>query len=229
MTTGCASNFKVVHPVVTDRNRSYRQSGNCATNGTTNRMFAQSVARQVARLVSPRSCTIDSKTLHDWSHDHVRPVCDLLWFMIAGPEFWTWPSTLLRPNLVVRSPTTLWLIARLVSNLSAIHLILWPYIGHNMITSPVRLGINSSPPRAAYMRQWFGSALVQIMACCLFSAKPLSKPMLDYLRNKLQWNFNQNINLFIHEIASENIVCEMVAVQLGHTSFVPYRETSWFF
>ena len=31
---------------------------------------------------------------------------------------------------------------------------------------------------AAYMHQWTGSALVQIMACCLDGAKPLSKPML---------------------------------------------------
>ena len=62
--------------------------------------------RPVARLVSPRSCAIDSATLHDWSHDHVRPVCDLMRFVIASPEFWTWPSTLLRPNLLVRSPTT---------------------------------------------------------------------------------------------------------------------------
>ena len=39
---------------------------------------------------------------------------------------------------------------------------------------------NSSPPSAAYMRRWIGSALVQIMACRLFGAKPLSKPMLGY-------------------------------------------------
>ena len=38
--------------------------------------------------------------------------------------------------------------------------------------------LNASPPSAAYMRQWIGSALVQIMACRLFGAKPLSKPML---------------------------------------------------
>ena len=30
--------------------------------------------------------------------------------------------------------------------------------------------------------------------------------------NKLQWNFNQNTKLFIHENASEKIVCEMVAI-----------------
>ena len=40
--------------------------------------------------------------------------------------------------------------------------------------------LNSSPPSAPYMRRWIGSALVQIMACRLFSAKPLSKPMLGY-------------------------------------------------
>ena len=31
-----------------------------------------------------------------------------------------------------------------------------------------------------YMRQWIGSALVQIMACRLFGTKQLSKPMLGY-------------------------------------------------
>ena len=30
------------------------------------------------------------------------------------------------------------------------------------------------------MRTWIGSALLQIMACRLFGAKPLSEPMLDY-------------------------------------------------
>ena len=41
--------------------------------------------------------------------------------------------------------------------------------------------VNSSPPPSAtYMRLGIGSALVQIMACRLFGAKPLSKPMLGY-------------------------------------------------
>ena len=42
--------------------------------------------------------------------------------------------------------------------------------------------VNSSPPSAAYMHQWIGSALVQIMAYHLFGAKPLSKPMLGYFQ-----------------------------------------------
>ena len=33
---------------------------------------------------------------------------------------------------------------------------------------------------AAYMRQWTRSALVQVMACRLFGAKPLPEPMLAY-------------------------------------------------
>ena len=32
------------------------------------------------------------------------------------------------------------------------------------------------------------------------------------LRNKLQWNVNQNTKLFIHENVSENVVCEMAAI-----------------
>ena len=39
---------------------------------------------------------------------------------------------------------------------------------------------NLSPPSDAYMRQWIGSALVHIMTCRLFGAKPLSKLMLCY-------------------------------------------------
>ena len=42
--------------------------------------------------------------------------------------------------------------------------------------------INSFPPSAAYMRQWTASALLQIMACRLFGAKPLSKPMIGYCK-----------------------------------------------
>ena len=66
------------------------------------------------------------------------------------------------------------------------------------------------------MRQWIGSVLVQIMTYLLFGAKSLSEPILGYCyldpRNKLQWNFNQNIKLFIHENAYEKIVCETAAI-----------------
>ena len=37
-----------------------------------------------------------------------------------------------------------------------------------------------SEHHAEHMFQWIRSALVQIMACRLFGAKPLSKPMVGY-------------------------------------------------
>ena len=49
---------------------------------------------------------------------------------------------------------------------------------------------NSSPPSAAIMHQWTESALVQIMACRLDDAKPLSEPMLTYCRLGPKMRFN---------------------------------------
>ena len=40
--------------------------------------------------------------------------------------------------------------------------------------------INSSSPSAAYMHQWTGSTTIHLMACRLFSAKPLPEPVLAY-------------------------------------------------
>ena len=66
------------------------------------------------------------------------------------------------------------------------------------------------------MRQWIGSALVQIMACLLWAPFHYLNQHLVIvnwtLRNKLQWNFNQNTKFCINANASENIVCEMVAI-----------------
>ena len=56
----------------------------------------------------------------------------------------------------------------------------WKYTVNITATSPRGQWVNSSPPSAAYMRQWIGSALVQIMACHLFGAKPLPQPVLAY-------------------------------------------------
>ena len=76
--------------------------------------------------------------------------------------------------------------------------------------------INSSPPSATYMHQWTGWALVQVMACHLFGDTHYlnqCRVIVNWtLRNKLQWNFNQNTKPFIHENASENVVCEMAAI-----------------
>ena len=80
--------------------------------------------------------------------------------------------------------------------------------------------LNSSPPSAAYMRQWMGPVMVQTMACRLYGAEPLSKPILGYCQSDPKKQtavifFYQNTRLFIHENASENIVCEMAAILSG--------------
>ena len=69
-------------------------------------------------------------------------------------------------------------------------------------------------PLCSYMRQWVGSALVRIMACRLFGAKSLSKPMLGYCPldpQELKWNFNQNTKVVIRENVSEYIVWKISA------------------
>ena len=54
------------------------------------------------------------------------------------------------------------------------------------------------------------------MACRLDGAKPLSEPCWNIvnstLRNKLQWTFNRNSNIFIQENVLENVVCEMASI-----------------
>ena len=69
-------------------------------------------------------------------------------------------------------------------------------------------------PSAAHMRQWIRSALGQTVACSTPSHY-LNQcwVIINWtLRKKLQWNFNQNANPFIHENAYENIVCEKAAI-----------------
>ena len=68
---------------------------------------------------------------------------------------------------------------------------------------------NSSPPRAAYMCQWLGSALVQKMACRLLNQCWVI--INRTLRNKLR-NFSKKSNFFVQENAFENFVCEMTAI-----------------
>ena len=70
--------------------------------------------------------------------------------------------------------------------------------------------INSSPPSAAYMRRWTGSALAQVMACRLMAPSHYLNQCWHIvnwtLRSKLQWNFNRNSNIFIEENTIENVI-----------------------
>ena len=62
--------------------------------------------------------------------------------------------------------------------------------------------LNSLRPNDAYMRHYNKPTLVQIMACRLFGAKPLSEPVLLcwQLMNLISWNFIQNSKDFIKEM-----------------------------
>ena len=61
-----------------------------------------------------------------------------------------------------------------------------------------------------------GSVLVQIMAWSRFGAShypiPCSLIVNWILTNKVQWNLNQNTEVFIQENAFEMVVCEMAAI-----------------
>ena len=67
------------------------------------------------------------------------------------------------------------------------------------------------------MRQWIGSALIQIMACRLFGAKPLSKPNAGTLSiGPLRISFSEILikiqNFSFSKNPSENVVCTMAAI-----------------
>ena len=88
---------------------------------------------------------------------------------------------------------------------------------HGWITAGSSLDVNSSPPSAAYMRQWTGSALVQIMACRLSGAKPLPEPMLPYCQldpwEQTSVEFESGeIKPFHSQKFVEIVICEMVAI-----------------
>ena len=63
--------------------------------------------------------------------------------------------------------------------------------------------------------QWTRSLLVRVMACRLFCAKPLREHWLivNYtLRNKRQWNSNENAYLSFMKTEFENVVYELAAI-----------------
>ena len=52
--------------------------------------------------------------------------------------------------------------------------------------------INSSAPSAAFMRQWTGSSLIQVMACRLIGTKPLPERMLGCCQLEYQVSLKLN-------------------------------------
>ena len=81
-----------------------------------------------------------------------------------------------------------------------------------------KLFLNSSPPSDAYMHQWTGSTIIQVMVCRLVAPGHLLNQcgnIVDRtLRNKLQWSFARNSYILIHENPFENVVCVLAAILL---------------
>ena len=95
-----------------------------------------------------------------------------------------------------------------------------------MATSHYQNQCWSSPPmpygiiRLQWVNSWRPSLahiinMLQLSGSSLFDASPLPE-MLTYcdwtFRNKVQWNFTQNSNIFIQENVSEYVVCKMAAM-----------------
>ena len=64
------------------------------------------------------------------------------------------------------------------------------------------------------------STLVQTLVCRLFSAKPLSEPMLAYCWKQISWRLESKYNTFHLKSGCENAVCKMVSICLGFNSCV---------
>ena len=73
--------------------------------------------------------------------------------------------------------------------------------------SPRGQWVNSPPPSAAYMCQWIVSALVQIMACRLDGAKPLSEPMLTYCQLDPKEHISMKFHLKLKYFHSRKCIC----------------------
>ena len=133
---------------------------------------------------------IPSESIGDSSHDHnIHHICPNVWkvrislyfkpitwikkeILTVHADYYRFGHLLDLSTIHISIITLSWTFVLLIT---LIH-ISW-FRNRKLVD---RTCINLSPPSAAYVCQWIGSALVQIMACRLFGAKPLSKPMLGY-------------------------------------------------
>ena len=71
-------------------------------------------------------------------------------------------------------------------------------------------------PQVVNICQLTSSALVKVMAFCLFGTKPLLEPMLTYCqlgpKDQTSVKFKLKYKIFIHKDAFENVICEIPAI-----------------
>ena len=76
------------------------------------------------------------------------------------------------------------------------------------------------PSSIAYMRQWAGSALVQIMARRLFGAKPLPEPMLTYCQ--LDPCVETSVFSFFFRNKRENFSFKKIRLNMSSAKWRPF-------
>ena len=110
--------------------------------------------------------SIDSKTRQHNSHSFVT------WPIYSGNQ----PSLPFKQTCKTASTVTEgnYLILRMFTSPFCHVVIIWIW------TNCTQILVNSLRPSDAYMCQWTRPSLIQIMACRLTGAKPLSEPMMGY-------------------------------------------------
>ena len=97
-------------------------------------------------------------------------------------------------------------------SMNCIHHYATPLIYFLLNWFSARLANSSPPTSAAYMYQWTRSALVQVIACHLFGAKPLAEPKLDYCQldslKQISMKFESEFYHFHSTNAFEIVVCQ---------------------
>ena len=100
--------------------------------------------------------------------------------------------------IIVTQRTFLWARVNgteIVSKFTSLHMNIQIFISNNPPTHYSHPFVDSSSPTAAYMRQWTGSALVQLMVCRYCQLDP---------QEQISMKSHQNKKLSIHKNAFKN-------------------------
>ena len=131
------------------------------------------------------------------------------WLQQKSPALHTENWTMMIANELINDPV----IYNCMDTVMKHHIIV--NILHQQIDKKAS-SMNSSPPSATYMCQWIGSALVQIMTCCLFHTKPLSKPMLGCCQldhwDQTSENSESKYKTFHSSKCIWNVISKMAAI-----------------
>ena len=138
-------------------------SAHCSWLGSGNLLFPEHTINgrcDMIKWIEKNKCWWnDTKEEWGWSFNHLSPLLHLI-------------------SLFIKSISHRFIDS--LTHLSIDWIVDYTWITYERIHSYA--SFNSSLPSAAYMRRCTGSALVQLMACRLFGAKPSPAPVLTYYK-----------------------------------------------